>query len=900
MSNVSKKNMKKRKALPLLEELVRLDEDIFVDQEEYQLPKYISDNLKHTLRYYQDNAIRYYRYIQELDQFKFRHLNHFLFNMATGSGKTDLMAALILYLYEHAQYQNFLFVVNATSVLNKTIANLINSRSDKFLFKNTIEIKGKRLNIVRVNRFPTRPQPNFVYIKFATIQSISNDLARPKENTMGLREYSKNKVVVLADEAHHYSAATKKAEKDDENSWEYAISSILDSNDDNQLLEFTATVNLDDDKIYSKYEGKIIYQYTLDQFIMDGYSKNVRRIQSSNTDKDNMLNAVLLSEFRRQYALHMYGAHIKPVILFKSPKIDVSNSAEQTFNNMIENLTVEKLSKFINLQQRNESEEFSDAMTRTFDFYLKNKDNLYEIIDTIKREFSPNRIINANDSDRSKMLEKGQYEALNSLESPDNLFRVVFAVAKLTEGWDVLNLYDIVRLSDSEAAKGTKSVTNSEAQLIGRGARYNPFVVDGKSSFKRRFEDGSRDSVLLETLHYHTINEPQYLKNLVKSLDEMNLPTEEDVRNPLLDFKVKPSFKKTELWKKGNIYYNEKVEVNPNYYDNLNKYAINNSEDIVVKWKTSAKEVNYNANIVREDYSSTHKVPIKIDKRYLNKIMNKISFYYFDNLTKFIPTLSSRQEFLGKDWLNIDNRTIYAIMPMDIDSRDLTPDDKLEILEIYFTELSQKIQSGFKRLVGTNKFIGYPIREYISNYRKREPQYDTGQINMNDLHQHAHRREKREDYFVYDAAMMNDLEDQLVDRIGERVDELKETYESVYLIRMDENMHRESVKNEALKLHQFGEQEQINLEAFQPDFILLLVNEEHYLQIFIEPKGTQLLEKDQWKENLLTYLEDNQGEIVFENEINGLKVTGLKFFISNDARETIKQLGNVALGKEFK
>src|SRR5699024_447521 len=150
---------------------------------------------------------------------------------------------------------------------------------------------------------------------------------------------------------------------------------------------------------------------------------------------------------------------------------------------------------------------------------------LPEIVQEMKREFAPSRIINANDSTQANMLERGYYEALNSLESPTNLYRVVFAVARLTEGWDVLNLYDIVRLSDDPKATGSRATTMSEAQLIGRGARYYPFVLDGKKAYKRRFEDDGKASLILETIHYHTINEPQYLQNLVKSLDEMNLPT---------------------------------------------------------------------------------------------------------------------------------------------------------------------------------------------------------------------------------------------------------------------------------------------------------------------------------------------------------------------------------------
>ena len=54
----------------------------------------------------------------------------------------------------------------------------------------------------------------------------------------------------------------------------------------------------------------------------------------------------------------------------------------------------------------------------------------------------------------------------------------------------------------------------------------------------RRFNDDSKDSLILETIHYHTINEPQYLKNLVSALDEMNLPTGEDKKNPLIDGKA--------------------------------------------------------------------------------------------------------------------------------------------------------------------------------------------------------------------------------------------------------------------------------------------------------------------------------------------------------------------------
>src|SRR5699024_9647292 len=121
------------------------------------------------------------------------------------------------------------------------------------------------------------------------------------------------------------------------------------------------------------------------------------------------------------------------------------------------------------------------------EYYRKHEDSLSEVVREIKRELSSNRIINANDTRQSGILEKGHYEALNSSETHTDLYRVIFAVARLTEGWDVLNLYEIVRLSDDPKAKGTKATTMSEAQLIGRGARYYPFLLNNERSFTRRF-----------------------------------------------------------------------------------------------------------------------------------------------------------------------------------------------------------------------------------------------------------------------------------------------------------------------------------------------------------------------------------------------------------------------------
>ena len=433
-----KKEMKQKMALPLNKELVDLDTSFLNEHLGWEQPEYITQNMVHKFRGYQEEALRYFHYAQVNEVFKFRNINHVLFNMATGSGKTDLMAGLILYLYHEHDYQNFLFFVNTNSVLNKTIDNLTNKKSEKYLYSPELEIDGERITIERVRTFPRTQSKNTIYIKLSSVQNIASDIYTQSENSMGKDDYARNKVAILGDEAHHYSAATK-SEKELEQSWEKAISIILGAREDNRLLEFTATIDLENKSIYEKYKDKVIYRYALDRFIQDRFSKNVKRIQSSNTDEENMLNVVLLSEFRRRYAHELYSTYVKPVIMFKSQRIDSSNEANQTFNELIDSLTPQSIRDFLLRQKQVGNERESETLSIAHDYYRKNDSELDQIVRDIKREFAPTRIINANDSDRgSGMLEKGQYEALNSLESPANLYRVIFAVAKLTEGWDVL------------------------------------------------------------------------------------------------------------------------------------------------------------------------------------------------------------------------------------------------------------------------------------------------------------------------------------------------------------------------------------------------------------------------------------------------------------------------------
>jgi len=174
----------------LYEELDAVSKMGFLKKE---VPDFLKDNLnpKFELRPYQIEAFA--RFFHCLDR-EFPGKDwplHFLFNMATGSGKTLIMGGLILYLYEKG-YRNFLFFVNSTNIIEKTRDNFLNHLSAKFLFKENIRFGTKRVNITPVVNFEG-VNDNDINICFTTIQKQHSDLTTEKENAVTYEDFKDKK-----------------------------------------------------------------------------------------------------------------------------------------------------------------------------------------------------------------------------------------------------------------------------------------------------------------------------------------------------------------------------------------------------------------------------------------------------------------------------------------------------------------------------------------------------------------------------------------------------------------------------------------------------------------------------------------------------------------------------------
>ena len=227
----------------------------FVDSLEVSSEILDNINPKFSLREYQKTAFRLFQCYFE-NQFDFKEFPlSVLFNMATGSGKTLIMAGLIIYLYKKG-YRNFLFFVNSTNIIKKTKCNFLNSDNEKYLFNQKINIDGKKVNISEVDNYQGNNSED-INICFTTIQKLHNDLNNQKENSLTFEDFKSNKIVLIADEAHHKQGQTSNRTLTDKPNWENTIEMIFKENHENILLEFTATIGIEDEAIYNKYLNRL-------------------------------------------------------------------------------------------------------------------------------------------------------------------------------------------------------------------------------------------------------------------------------------------------------------------------------------------------------------------------------------------------------------------------------------------------------------------------------------------------------------------------------------------------------------------------------------------------------------------------------------------------------------------
>ena len=609
------------------------------------IPEIITKGLskKIILREYQIEAFKSFLVYYENDKLKKNKQVHTLFHMATGSGKTVIMAGLILYLYTKG-YRKFLFFVNQTNILEKTIENFTNPLSSKYLFNDVIEYLGNKINIKKVDNFSDNKTED-IEILFTTIQKLHIDLFEAKENSLTYDDFENNRVVFISDESHHVNSLTKKTTKNEEESnrkWEYSVMNALIQNKNNIMLEFTATCNLKDANVNNKYKDKTVFNYSLVSFRESKYTKDFQNFATDTDLWTRTVIALVLSEYRK-FLFADLKLNIKPVILLKSRKITESKAFYNNFFKKIKNLTSYELSNLESIG--------IDILSKAIHYFKQKDESLEILVHSIKNGFSQDTalIINGTSDDN-----KEKQILVNSLEDISNPIRIVFAVDMLNEGWDVLNLFDIVRLYDTRQSSGKSgkigSYTIKEAQLIGRGARYCPFVIeDEEFKFKRKYDnDVSNKNRILETMYFHSKNDSKYISELKQALIKTGLQSETPA---IPEQKIKNKSKENDFYKKSLAFSNKKLLKDRKNIDTIES----NMRNKIYHYKV----LTGNGNLIDLFHNDTANTSIKTNIKTikfkeisLNILLGAIECFEelrFDNLKIKYPVLTSTKEFLTSD-----------------------------------------------------------------------------------------------------------------------------------------------------------------------------------------------------------------------------------------------------------
>ena len=792
---------------------------------------------------------------------------HFLFNMATGSGKTLIMAGLILYLYEKG-YRNFLFFVNSTNIIKKTEDNFLNPDVTKYLFNKDLYIGQKRVKLKQVESFDGVNEGD-INICFTTIQQLHTNMTTEKENALTYEIFSEKRIVLLADEAHHMNVSTRsRSQLELFESWENTVARIFKSNEANLLLEFTATHDYENSNMIEKYRDKVIYRYDFKNYRDDRFSKDVSLVHADLSLQDRILQALILNQYKQQVAAK-HNIQLKPVVLFKAQKtIDQSKENKANFHELIDELTGNQIDRIRSSEV--------EVVQRAFRFFNEREISSERLVQYLKSDFQERYCLSVNNES-----EKETNQILvNTLEDKDNPIRAIFAVQKLNEGWDVLNLFDIVRCYETRDTRFSKPgrTTISEAQLIGRGARYFPFTLpengnesyqsENDEKFRRKFDnDLNHELRVLEELHYHSLNDSRYISEIRTALRHEGVIDEAVVTREL---KLRDTFKETDLYKYGVIWLNERKERD---YQNVKSFA--DLADLSVRRRNHVHTVRAGSGgstSVMEDeeaeniqYTDRRDVRIvDIEPNIVQSAIARKPFFQFASLKQYFPQLTSMDEFrTSRNYLG----GIAITFGGDFSYLEENPSEKLaaccNLLDKIETELRKQITDH----EGTKHFHEQQINAIFTD-KKLKFSADNPRISEESQSFDRHFI-KDKGWIAFNGLYGTSEERGLIRLLDRWIRDTRETYKDIYLMRNERHF----------AIYNFSDG-----RAFEPDFVLFLRETNGTsitYQLFIEPKGQHLIEQDRWKENFLKEIcAECDSRLLTEN--SKYRVVGVGYFYNSE------------------
>lgn len=189
-------------------------------------------------------------------------------------------------------------------------------------------------------------------------------------------------------------------------------------------------------------------------------------------------------------------------------------------------------------------------------------------------------------------------------------------------------------------------------------------------------------------------------------------------------------------------------------------------------------------------------------------------------------------------------------------------------------KIESEVHQNAADYVGTEEFFGHSLKSIIKD---KELELIKGSERADGDNDFLSNKE----WYAFNANYGTDEEKNFVWMLDREMDNLKATYDGIYLIRNERHF----------KIYNFSDG-----RAFEPDFVLFLRKKNGNMlsyQMFIEPKGKYLTEHDQWKQDFLQQISEKTKETLLTFKSSKYRLIGLPFYNStaeNEFREKLQEV----------
>ena len=300
------------------------------------------------------------------------------------------------------------------------------------------------------------------------------------------------------------------------------------------------------------------------------------------------------------------------------------------------------------------------------------------------------------------------------------------------------------------------------------------------------------------------------------------------------------------------------------------------------------KEKNTTSDVKIETKTAHLTITEIADRNYalVHKAMMKYPVFKFNKLHEYFPNITSTRDF-------ITSKEYLGGVRIDIKSQDETPSMQTlyDVMRYVLKKIGDSISAIEETYLGTKEFHAQKVREIFKDKSVNYTDPHDGGIGISQNDSSVNPDWKidlsQEDWFAYTDNFGTSEEKAFVAYFKDYVEDLRKIYAKVFLVRNEREFH----------IYSFDDG-----ERFEPDYVLFLQKDKadgyEQIQIFVEPKGSQLLEKDAWKEKFLLQLKEKAVPTVKFVDDNEYRIWGFHFFNQDHRMKEFDAEFATLLGKE--